>query len=157
METVLLNDQLSVSIPDGFHVMSREEISQLNFSGEAPQWCIRDEERHVIFTIAWKKTNALFSMVLSEKDVAKSMEKSLRGSMQSVNYQLEEFVSSSLDGKSAEGFTYDYVVDDVGMHGIIYSVKQKKCFYYIYGYIRQQLRKEGEEAVEQILNSISWK
>ena len=66
METVVLNNEMQLSYPDGFHVMSEEELSKMTFYGEAPGWCISDPERHIDLSVSWKKTNGLFAKILNK-------------------------------------------------------------------------------------------
>ena len=157
MEQLLINDEMNITIPEGFTVLSAEQIAEMNYIDNPPQFCMRNEEKHIIFSIAYKKTNRFFAALLSAKDIAGSMEKGLEGPMAQFGYELEGYTSRKVGGKASTGFGYNYQVDDVGMHGAAYSVKTKGTFYYLYAYIRQESREEGLKTVTEILDGISFR
>ena len=57
MEKIQLNNKMTLTYPDGFHVMGKEELKKHQYFGEPPAWSISNPERHVMISIAWKKTN----------------------------------------------------------------------------------------------------
>lgn len=156
METALLNNELNLSYPDGFHVMSREELSGFNYYSEAPGWCINDADRHIMISVSWKKIPGIFARMLKIKDVAKSMEGQMAQVMKAYDYRLDDFISRSPGGKEAEGFRYQYKVQDNDMTGMSFGVKNKNTFYYIHIYYRSALKEESVPVIEEILKSASW-
>ncbi|MBE6989550.1 MAG: hypothetical protein E7426_02235 [Ruminococcaceae bacterium] len=156
MEQVRLNEDLGLSYPDGFQVMSAEELSKLRFSGGAPQWCISDPERHMILSISWKKVNGLVAKLLSAKDIAKDTEAKLSRPMKTYGYRMEDFFELELDGKSTAGFLYRYTVQGIGMSGKTLTVKNGRTIYYIYFYFRTAARKASLETLDEILDSVRW-
>ena len=56
---VTWNDTLTISCPEGFHVMDEEERSRLNFYGEGECECLSDPDRHIIISIGWARLNGL--------------------------------------------------------------------------------------------------
>ncbi len=99
METVVLNNEMQLSYPDGFHVMSEEELSKMTFYGEAPGWCISDPERHIDLSVSWKKTNGLFAKILNTREIAKNMEAQIRKPMGQYGYRLDSFLEKELGGR----------------------------------------------------------
>lgn len=156
METVLLNDELNLTYPEGFHVMSREELSGYNFYSEAPGWCINDADRHMIFSVSWKQVPGIFARMLKAKDIAKTMEGQMAQAMKAYEYRLDTFVSWTPGGKAAEGFRYEYKVQETDMTGVSLAVKVKNTFYYVHIYYRSALKEESLPVMEDILNSASW-
>lgn len=156
METELLNNELNLSYPQGFHVMNQEELSTYNFYAAAPGWCINDPDRHIMISIAWKQVPGLFAKMLKVKDIAKSMEGQMAQVMKAYDYQTVGSVSRTSGGKEAEGFSYQYKVQDTEMSGISLSIKNKNTFYYIHMYYRTALKEESLPVLEQILDSASW-
>ena len=53
MNVINLNNTLELSYPEGFHVLTPEERSELNFIKEGNGDLIRDEEKHVLISAAW--------------------------------------------------------------------------------------------------------
>ena len=45
----VLNDDMRVPLPEGFHVMSDEEKKAISKGQTAPEWVMADEERHFQF------------------------------------------------------------------------------------------------------------
>ena len=70
MEKILLNDEMNITIPEGFRVLTEAEIREMNYENNPPQFCMRNEEKHIVFAAAFKKTNMLFTAILSAKEVA---------------------------------------------------------------------------------------
>ncbi len=75
MNAINLNNAVELYYPEGFHVLSAEERSELNFIKEGNGNLIRDEERHVLISAAWTRINAMARLLLNSKDVALSREK----------------------------------------------------------------------------------
>ena len=155
MKQTVLNQELKVTIPDGFHEMSEAEHGNLNLLKEAPDWCISDPDRHILLSVAWKK-QSLASMLLSSGDVAENMEKSLRKPMAAYGYKLEGFLEESLDGTTASGFRYSYTAQGIGMTGESFSVKKGKTFYYIHCYLRSEFLEESLPVLKEIFASWKW-
>ena len=93
MEKIQLNNELTLTYPEGFHVMGKEELEKHQYFGEAPAWSISDPGRHVMISIAWKKTNGFVAKLLNTKDIVQKMEAGIRNPMQQYGYHLEEFLS----------------------------------------------------------------
>ena len=74
MEKMKLNNELTITYPDGFHVMDQEELGKHQYFGEAPGWSISDPDRHIMISAAWKKTNGIVAKLLNTKDIARQME-----------------------------------------------------------------------------------
>ena len=136
--------------------MSREELSGFNYYSEAPGWCINDADRHIMISVSWKKIPGIFARMLKIKDVAKSMEGQMAQVMKAYDYRLDDFISRSPGGKEAEGFRYQYKVQDNDMTGMSFGMKNKNTFYYSHIYYRSALKEESVPVIEEILKSASW-
>lgn len=156
MEKILLNDQLTLSIPDGFHIMSPEELSGLGTGTEPAKWGISDPERHMIVAVTWKKFNGLLTALAGTKDVAKGMEARLRGSMKQYGFELETYLSKTIGGQAADGIRYSYVVQGIAMTAELLAVKYNKTYYYPSCFFHQELRDESLRVWEGILESAGW-
>ncbi|MDO5133853.1 MAG: hypothetical protein Q4D81_12885 [Eubacteriales bacterium] len=155
METSLLNNELMITVPDGFHVMDDEELGRLNSFGEKPGWSIADPDRHITISIAWKK-NAMASFLLNPREIAKKMEMSLQKIMAPYGYELQMFVQENLGGVEAPGFRYAYSVQETGMIGESLSMKKGKTFYYVHCYLRRELLEESIPVLQEIFESCRW-
>jgi hypothetical protein len=94
--------------------------------------------------------------MLKVKEIAKSMEAQMGKAMKAYEYGLEEFVSRIPGGKEAEGFCYQYKVQETAMSGMSLSMKNRNTFYYIHMYYRSALKDESLPVLETILDSIVW-
>ncbi len=152
---VVLNQELMISIPEGFHVMSEEELSRLNHYGQIPNWCVSDPDRHIILSVSWKKSG-FASFLLNTAEVAKKMEGEIHRLLSSYGYELKGYITENLGGVSADGFRYSYIAQDVLMIGESLSAKKGKVFYYIHGYLREELQEESLRTLEEIFRTFHW-
>ena len=157
MNKELLNNELEFAYPDGFGVMGPEEVKALNTFKEGPGWCIKDPDRHMIITVAWKKAGGLTSLLAGTKDVAKSFDSSFKKLMAPYGYVLEGYVEGEIAGRKYDGIKYHYTAQDIEMYGESLSVKNGKNYYYVHFYARQELREASDKVMENILTGSSWK
>ena len=152
---MLLNNELEITLPDGFHILTEEELAGMNFSDGKPDLCISDPERHIIISIAWRKSG-FAAHLLSAKDVIGKMESGIRKSMEPYGYSLETFLTEDMNGTPAEGFRYEYEAQGISMIGETFSVRKGKVFYYIHCYLRKALREESLQTLESFFGTFRW-
>ena len=153
---MLLNDELELYLPEGFHELSAEEAGRLEFTEPGAGSVFSDPDRHILVSIGWKKIGALAGVLLSEKDLSKRMEKSLGDSMASFGYRAIAGLNKTLDGDTAEGIRYRYVTQGTEMEGESLVLKHKKTLYYFHFYTRTAMVAENQPVWEQILGSVRW-
>ncbi|MDO4803597.1 MAG: hypothetical protein Q4A32_02100 [Lachnospiraceae bacterium] len=151
----LLNDELSIQVPEGFHVMDESEVSAFKLFREAPNWSISNSNQHMVLTVSWKKSG-FAALLLGAKDVAQKMEPQVRKAMEQYGYALEGFVTEELGGRKAEGFAYSYRAKDIDMVGETLSVKKGKTFCYIHCYMRESMREESRKILDEIFRAVRW-
>ena len=81
MGNIELNNDLKLSYPDGFHVMTEEELKKYKYFEGAPGFCIEDPERHIIISVSWRQANPFVAMIAGTADVARNMEARIRKPM----------------------------------------------------------------------------
>ena len=155
--TMTLNDSLTLSWPDGFHVMNEEERKKLTFYGDGPSEVISDPERHIIVSVGWKPLGGFAGMLLGTRDIAKTMEKKLSRPMQAYGWRSGGALTKAVDGEKAEGFCYEYETQGIGMYGESYAVKREKTLYYLHFYARKALQSESLKVWDAILASAKWR
>ena len=155
IEEAVLNEELVINIPEGFHELGVAELESINHYGNVPDWCISDPDRHMILSISWKK-NGLAAMLLSSKDVAKKMETELKRLMAAYNFETQGEVKEDVGGLKADGFRYSYKAQSIDMAGETLSIKKGKMFYYIHCYMREELLHESRQVLKEILKSARW-
>lgn len=156
MNAINLNNAVELYYPEGFHVLSADERSELNFIKEGNGDLIRDEERHVLISAAWAKINAMARLLLNSKDVARSSEKVVAKAMSNDNYRLQGFRYLSIGGKEAQGYCYNYDKDGLTMYGESFCLKIKDALYYFHFYVRDNLKEENLPMWEEMLNGAKW-
>lgn len=152
-----INNDMIISYNDGFDRMDEKEMSQLTFYETSPGLCIKDPDRHIIMTFAYKKTGAFVAFLASNpKEVARSMAKKLGKIMAPDSFQLDDERTFDFDGYQGGGFKYHYQAQGIDMSGQSYVIKKEKTYYYIHAYYRTELTTESEAVITQTLASIRW-
>ena len=154
MNSMIVNEELTMNVPEGFHIMTEEELAQLKYF-DKPMWLITDPDRHIIFTISWRKSG-LAALLLKPKEVIKKMEPQLRKVMKPYDYRFQDYLETDMGGQQAEGFLYAYKSKEIDMCGVAFSVKKGKVFYYIYCYMREELLGKSRPVLEEIMQGAIW-
>lgn len=148
--------KMSLSYPEGFTELTKEEISQMNNTDGPPQFALNDSVRHMIVSGACRQASGFQAFMLNAKDVATEMEKQVSKPMKAYGYKRDKFLLREADGLKGAGFSYTYTASEVDMCGESYVFEKDKVFYYLYFYYRKELIDEGRAAAEEILQSITW-
>ncbi len=156
MEKIILNNEMNLHLPEGFHVLSEEELRQYPAAEETPDWGASNPEQHILTVISWRKRNGFLSALAGLKELSKTMEDRMRKIMQPYGYQLESFVSRRIGGLEAEGFRYDYTAQETAMSAESLIAKKGKNFYYIHSYYHTALKEESLSTLENLFGSAGW-
>ncbi len=151
-----LNGTLSLSCPDGFHVMNEEERASLKLLGKGPGEVLADPERHILLSIGWKPIGGLTALLLSSKDAFRGMRPQLLKALKPFFCKETGRLSALIGGEKAEGLSYEYESGGIGMSGRSYVVKHGKAFYFLHFYVRTALQEESLPVCDGILESVSW-
>ena len=155
MENTVLNSHLQLSYPEGFRVMDPQELKQYAY-GSLPASALKDPDRHMILTFGYKTVGALAAFLLGAKDMARSIEAQLRRPMRAFGYRPRGSVSRNVGGKKADGYTYTYTAQGIGMAGETLVVKDGRTFYYLYCYMREAQLEESTAVWKEIIASARW-
>ena len=153
MET-LFNNRMKLRFPEGFRMFSEEEMKKQNFLKEGTGNCLKDEERHILVSVAWKKAG-LLSLLAEPSEAVRSMEKQIAAPMKDYGYVLEDFMNKRVGDTDLYGFRYSYRAQDIGMTGESFILKKDKVFYYLHVYYRTELT-ESRKTWDDILSSLEW-
>ncbi len=156
MEQFTVNNEMKFECPDGFRILSEEEVRQMNSLGGAPAYVLKNEDKHIIVSFACKEENGLAAMMVNAKDMVKKMADSLKKANQPYGYQQAEYFSRKFGSEKAEGLCYSYTVQGIGMNAQAMTVKHGKTFYYVYVYYRKSLKEESLPVIEEVLNSVTF-
>lgn len=157
MNTKVLNDRLVFAWPEGFEEMSAEDISKNSTPWGAPEFMIKDTERHIIVSAGYKRINGFSAMMLSEKDAADQIKSELTKAMRNMDVHFDEAVNEKIGDQDSAGWRYGYTVQgiDMGAESIVF--KDGKDLYYLHFYYRQALKAESLNVIAEMLKESSWK
>ncbi len=155
MRDIILNDELKLSLPDGFRVMDEAERGRLHMLAEGGGICVSDPDRHILISAGWKQAGMLAGMLVNERDLAKNMETSVSRALAQSGYRGEEAVRKTIGGLEASGFRYTYTAEGICMAGESLAFKSGKTLYYIHLYAREESREASLKIWDEILASAS--
>ena len=152
MEELVLN-KIRFTLPEGFVKLNEEEVQTMNLIKEGDDYGIyRNEERHIVASLAYKKENALLSLFVNEKEAIENMEKQIAEPMKAYGYERKAFVVENVAEEQAQGFNYTYEVSGVKMEGLSYILKEKNDLYYLHFYFRKENETKDLPLIKEILN-----
>ena len=152
MNKETVNGTVEIEIPDGFYVMSAEELRQAYQSEDPNRWGMRDKERHIIVTVMWKAYSVLPGLFLSDlKAVCKKNEHLSSKGYAGHGYRCDGFFSLSVDGQPAEGYRFSYRVEDVEQSAETILIRQGRTIYSV----TFAGRTENKEADQEVFSGIT--
>ena len=156
MKQTVIHSELSLSYPDGFREVDREELKRLFQDDNPNRWGIWDEEKHIILAVFWHDANKLLSALAGAGDVAKSTEKKLKKGLKNHGYRFDGFYKTTLCGLESHGFRYSYRVGEIAQAAEVLVLKRKNTCYTIYYYAREELALVSRPVFEEILGSMEF-
>ena len=157
MNQALIHGQLSLSYPDGFREMGREEMKALYQDDNPDRWGLWDQDRHIIVAVLWHDSSPVLAALAGAKDVAKTTEKRLKRGMKAHGYRFGGFFQTELCGLEAHGFRYSYQVGEVTQAAETLVLKRKNTCFTIYYYAREELDLVSRPVYEEMLRSLRLK
>ena len=143
-------------VPDGYRVMSSEEMTAMFLDDNPDRWTMRNEANHHTVAVFYHKSNPFFSMLADAKSVAESTQLRLAEGLFSHQYQKGEFFPSTICGQKAYGFTYRYINHDVPTDGTVIVFKHGNICYTIYGYSAETYTAANRPVFEVICDSMKF-
>lgn len=154
MQTALLNDELSVGIPNGFHVMDREEELRVFADNMADRWAIWDTHRRIIISVMWHVSNRFLVRFASTKDLIQRVEKKARKAYQANGYQAGEPYETQVCGTDAHAIRYEYEMGGVAQVSEVLIFKHEASCYTVYYYARKDAATKSRKVFQQVLDSM---
>lgn len=137
MNNITVYDELILDMPEGFHVMNDEELT--DYFGNTEQWAIRDAERHIVISVVKTKPSLALSVLTDAKSVAKGVESNMRKRL--IEYVHDDDITTQIAGKKTSGYRFSFKAKDADIRqsGEILVFKNKKCFYVLQYYTWTEL------------------
>ncbi len=150
----VINQEITLTWPEGFHVMDGEELRELYQNDDTKRWGIRDKTRHLIITILWEDYSSLLIKLSDIKAVARKNEKMSARGYRDHGYRREGFFSMSVDGRQAEGYRFSYRIGEADQSGQTLLFKVKNRIYSISCIGRSEKAEEDRALFERILEEV---
>lgn len=158
MNNVILNNELTLQYPDGFHVLDEDEMSRIFPVNTPNRWAIMDLDRHLIICVQWQKSSAILARFSSTKDHAKRVVAKARAAYREKECEIGDPYQTSVCGQEAWGVSFSYEVDGVKQLGkvILFKRLSKKTHttYTVYYYTREESAEENEVILHDALSSV---
>lgn len=151
---ITIDNKLYMDCPEGFRQLTEEELQKMNLIAGGKGLCISDSERHIVISVAWTKVNALSAWLLGTRETAGSMAKHIGKSMKPYSYVWLDDVKRDIDGQTARGLDYEYVVQGIHMIGESLVVKNEENLFYFHLYGRKVRREETLQVFNEILDGV---
>lgn len=154
MKTAIVNNDLTLSYPDGFREMKNDELIR-HFSSAEDRWGIRDPKLHQIIS-AYKTGSKLFFVMKNVKTFAENACEALACSLD--GYRMTGSFSTRVCGKKARGFSFEYTADsEVAQSGELVVFRHGMRFYALYYIVRTRDYSRLRYMFENCVNSIKAK
>ena len=154
--TEIINQEISIGVPDGFHIMSAEELTKVYVTSDPKRWGIWDQDRHVIITVLWQDLNALTAMLADIDAAAVRNEQMTKKGYEGHGYALEGFRDAQISGHHARGYSFTYDIQDVHQHVATLLFKAGKRIYSINCIGRNENCEADQKLFEDVLKTVSF-
>ena len=153
MNTALINNELELAYPDGFHQMDGDELKKA-FGIDNDLWGIWDTENHIIVSVMWHTSNKLLASIASTKGLLERVEKATAKAYAKASYKPIDTFETSACGEKALGFRFAFQMQDVAQTGQVMAFKHGAACYYIHCYERTELMDRSHPLFEQVFSTI---
>jgi hypothetical protein len=151
-----INQDLNLMIPEGYRVMSAEEMQAMFLDDNPNRWTMRNEAMHHTVAVFYHKSNPFLSMLADAKSVAESTQLRLAEGLLSHQYQKGESFPLAMCGQKAYGFTYRYINHEVPTDGTVIVFKHGNICYTVYGYSAAEYTETNRPMFETICKSMHF-
>ena len=163
MKKMVLNDEMNITIPEGFAELSASEVQEMTAcEGQAPMFNIMNREDHILITASWVRTGWLVSHLLSAKDMVKSIRSRYKAQeAKTFGGVYSDITEISLDGKKAYMYSCTYRAttkegETVDMLRETVVVKIGSVFYVLQSVCREASKEKGIESFHEVYDSIQF-
>lgn len=158
MNTISIYDGLTVDYPDGFEVMTPEELKQFYLDDNPNRFGLWDKERHTVFVVYYHSyKGVLFFVPLpSNKALLERVEKEAAKAYRPYDYRLYGFYEKDVAGEKAYGYSYEYTLKGVNQIGDTVLFKKNEVTYTVYCYVRKENAEEMRPVYEEMVSSLRF-
>ncbi len=129
MEKCTINNEVTMPIPEGFHIMSAEELAKSFGKPDPCRWGMWNQERHIMIILEWKTYSALTMKMTNLQKITARNESITKRCAKNNAYQLQGFFPGRIGGLNAEGYNYYYKVQGIDQQNIsLLTVKENTVY-----------------------------
>lgn len=155
MNEITLNDELTLTCPDGFREMEGDELKAVFPEEPMGCWAACDDERHIIIAAQWHDSGRkLLAKMVSAKDQLGRIDSARRKSFKSYGYQSGKPYETEVAGEGAWRQDCSYQIKGIDHVASSVVLKSGSCFYTLYLYGRAAQEAESRAAFDQVLSSL---
>ncbi len=152
----IVNDELHLSWPGNFAVMSEEEMKKAYSGNDSDRWGLRDPKRDTIIAVVWKKSSPLALRLTNPKKMLKSNEKRMKAIYRNYNYKLEFFFTRMVANTICGGYCYTYRLGNRNHAVKTVLVPRKRCLYSISCYGKAENTATDYELFDKVLDCVKF-
>ena len=129
MERYMLNEELVVTLPEGFEAMEEDAFEEAFPGHKEDAFAIHDKEKKITIGIFWNRSGFLYTKLRKPKILAglKPQFERYYG-----DYELLSAIEGKVLGNDSDGLRYEYTKDDVRYCGETIVCNSRKTIYVIY-------------------------
>ena len=129
MTSEKINGKLTLEIPEGFQLMSADDLFKLYKENKYDRWGIWDRDRHIVITVSWQRVPALTSFLADVKSIAKRNQQLAEKGYAGHNYRGEGQFSAEAGNAHLEGYRFSYDLQGVRQKAETLLMKYEKVIY----------------------------
>ena len=142
MRSEVVNNEVTVRFPDSYEMMSSEELQKAYVSVTGDLWGI------------WQKYNGLLLAMADMKAMARKNESMAADLYRNNNYVNKGFFSEDVDGKSGEGYWFEYDVAGIRQQGASVLFKNRNTVYSLSVFARAE-NQEFEDILKKAVGAVN--
>ena len=153
MKQMNINQELTLSYADGFHVMTAEELIKFGGTGVNHSG-LYDEARHAFIIVSWTPPGWL-NYLTDAKSVVGGAERCMKKNLR--NYCREDSFKAVIASHKAFGIRFVYSATDVDVWqvGELSAFRVNNKFYAVQYVSRKSCGKENRKIYEEVLQSMT--
>ena len=130
MDRYLLNEELVITIPDGFRELTEEEFEEAFPGHKEDVFGVTDEESGMTAAVFWNRSGRLYTRFQTPQKIFAKLEPQLARWHR--NYGLLSNISGELLGNPSEGIRYEYEKNEVPISAETIIFRSAKSIYIVY-------------------------
>lgn len=151
MTKEVINEKIALEIPEGFQVMSADDLYKLYQENNFDRWGIWNRDRHIVITVSWQRVPALLSVLADVKSIAKRNQQLAAKGYAGHNYREEGLFSAEAENVHLEGYRFSYDLQNFRQKAETLLMKYEKMIYNFTCVSREESAAEGSELFRNLI------